>query len=79
MNLKAITLASVIAAGSVSAGERVENEQYRLPEGGNPTLLVACQDTDELESWLDNLKEYAQLYITTRQMVVDCTIFNPLF
>jgi hypothetical protein len=77
MNLKVLTIAAILAASSGNAGERVENEEYRLPDFDNPAVFVICQNSDALEALLDNLSEFIRLYNEIGFVPPNCSVFIP--
>lgn len=78
MNLKAITLAALLASCAPAyAGELVDNDRYELPDLENPAVHVICKELEYLTSLLDTLAVQIQIYATTGQQPEGCYVFYP--
>lgn len=78
MNLKAVTLATLLASCVPAySGELVENDHYELPEYSSPAVHVVCMELENLTSLLDTLAVQIQIYATTGQHPEGCSVFHP--
>ena len=78
MNLKVLALGLSLLATPLAAGERIENDQYELPDLTNPAVHIICVDTVPLMDLLDNFRVKIDRYMTAGEHPDGCVVFYPV-